>query len=94
MHPRLNPSLTSASANLPLMRPMLSPLSAEVWLQDLFSSKAVARGEVIRRKRRDIETYAGMDAFVAELRRRGFRAVENSGQVVLFCNQAPVRRIL
>ena len=38
-----------------------------------------------------IERFAGMDRFMAEIRRRGFQAVENSGQIVIFCNRAPVR---
>lgn len=70
-----------------------SPLNPEIWLNDLFRSKAAMRGEVIRRKARDVERFAGWEAFRAELDRRGFRAVENSGQIVIFCNQAPIRPI-
>ena len=73
------------------MRNRNSPLSPEVWLADMFASKAVQKGEVIRRKARDVERFAGMDRFMAEIDRRGFRAVENSGQIVIFCNRAPVR---
>ena len=71
------------------MRP--SPLSPEVWLNDLFTSKSVMRGGVIRRKARDIERFAGMAAFMAEIDRRGFQVAENAGQIVIFCNRAPVR---
>ncbi|MEL7104303.1 MAG: aspartate aminotransferase [Pseudomonadota bacterium] len=67
------------------------PLSPDVWIQDLFSSKAVCQGGVIRRKARDIERFAGMDRFMAEIDRRGFQVAENSGQIVIFCNRAPVR---
>ncbi len=70
-----------------------SPLTSQQWLQDLFASRSAAQGAVIRRKLRDIERYAGLDAFQAEVARRGYRAYENSGQVVIFCNQAPIRRI-
>ncbi len=73
------------------MRNQNSPLAPEVWLKDLFASKAVQEGAVIRRKARDIERFAGMDKFMAEIHRRGFRAVENSGQIVIFCNRAPLR---
>ena len=48
-----------------------SPLSPEVWLHDLFTSKAVQQGTVIRRKARDIERFAGMDLFLREIDRRG-----------------------
>lgn len=70
-----------------------SALSPEIWLREIFASKAVQRGQVIRRKRRDIEDYVGMERFLDELRLRGFQAVENHGQVVIFCNRAPIRRI-
>lgn len=73
------------------MRNLNSPLAPDMWLKDLFTSKAVMEGAVIRRKARDIERFAGMDRFMAEIDRRGFRAVENSGQIVIFCNRAPLR---
>lgn len=69
-----------------------SPLSPEIWLREVFASKSVQRGEVIRRKIRDIERYVGMEMFRKELQRRGFRAVENAGQIIIFCNQEPINR--
>jgi len=68
-------------------------LSPEIRLRDLFASRPVQRGEVVRRKRRDIDRYVGIDRFLQELEARGFRAVENRGQVVIFCNRAPIRRL-
>lgn len=68
-----------------------SPLSADIWLIEVFASKSVQRGEVIRRKARDIERFVGRERFNNELQRRGFRAVENAGQVIIFCNQEPIR---
>ena len=73
------------------MQTHYSPLSPEIWLRDLFASKAVQQGAVIRRKARDIERFVGMDLFMTEIARRGFQVVENSGQIVIFCNQAPIR---
>jgi len=57
----------------------------------LFTSKSVQQGTVIRRKARDIERFAGMERFLREIHRRGFQVAENSGQIVIFCNRAPVR---
>lgn len=71
-----------------------SPLSPEIWLRDLFASKAVQQGQVVRRKLRDIERYVRLERFLQELASRGLRAVENRGQVVIFCNRAPVRRLI
>jgi hypothetical protein len=66
-------------------------LSADHWMSHLFGSKAARDGLVIRRSVRDIDRYVGREAFIRELKRRGYRAVENAGQMVIFCNQAPVR---
>ena len=73
------------------MRNLNSPLSPEVWLKDLFASKAVQEGAVIRRKARDIERFAGMERFMAEVDRRGYQVAENAGQLIIFCNRAPIR---
>ncbi|UWQ61170.1 N-(5'-phosphoribosyl)anthranilate isomerase [Leisingera caerulea] len=73
--------------------PVSAPLSADAWLQQLFRSQAAAKGGVIRRQKRDIERLLGWDRFRRELKRRGFHAVENAGQVVIFCNQDAVRII-
>lgn len=71
-----------------------APLSPDVWVTHVFSAKAAREGGVIRRKIRDIEKYVGRSVFEDELRRRGYHAVENAGQLVIFCNQEPIRLIL
>ena len=63
----------------------------EIWMQQVFDAKAARQGGVVRRGRRDIDRTVGWPMFEAELRRRGYHAVENSGQVVIFCNNAPIR---
>ncbi len=68
-------------------------MSPENWLLHLFSSQAAREGAVIRRKIRDIDRYVGRDAFLAEMRRRGFPVVENAGQFVIFCNHEPISRL-
>ena len=76
------------------MKHCASPLTTDEWIIDLFSSRAAATGGVVRRKKRDIERYVGLEEFKKELTRRGFRAVENAGQLVIFCNQEPIRRVV
>ena len=71
-----------------------APLSAEAWVTHVFSAKSAREGGGIRRKIRDIEKYVGREAFENELRRRGYHAVENAGQMIIFCNQEPVRLVL
>ena len=63
----------------------------EDWLRTVFSARAAAGGGVVRRQTRDIDRIVGRDRFLAELRRRGFHAVENGGQTVIFCNREPLR---
>jgi tRNA U55 pseudouridine synthase TruB len=73
--------------------PMLPPVSPDQFLAELFSSRAAATGAVIRRNARDIDRYYGRSAFLEEMRRRGFSVVENAGQLVIFCNREPIRRL-
>lgn len=68
-------------------------LPPEVWMQQIFDAKSARHGGVVRRKLADVERNVGLDAFLREIRRRGYHAVENSGQVVIFCNNAPVRAL-
>jgi len=63
---------------------------ADIWLFQLFSAKTARQGGIVRRSVRDVERIVGRENFQAELMRRGFHAVENSGQYVIFCNNAPV----
>lgn len=69
-------------------------LTPQAWMTHLFSSKAACQGAVIRRKTRDIERFVGRAEFERELRRRGYHAVENAGQMVIFCNREPVRVVV
>lgn len=63
---------------------------ADVWLLQLFSAKTARQGGIVRRSVRDVERIVGRDDFQAELVRRGFHAVQNAGQYINFCNNAPV----
>ena len=73
---------------------MPPPPTPEMFFLSLFNSRAVQDGAVIRRKVRDVERLVGRPAFVAELNRRGYRAVENAGQFVIFCNAEPIRHLV
>lgn len=74
--------------SLPLQH---NPLSPETYLLDMFSSRAARSGGVVRRKARDVDRYVGREDFLRELDRRGFRTIENAGQIIIFCNTEPVR---
>ena len=70
-----------------------APTPSEFFTEFL-GSRAAVKGEVIRRKVRDVERYVGRQMFLDEMRRRGFPVVENSGQFVVFCNSEPIRRLV
>lgn len=65
-------------------------LPPDVWLLQMFSAKSAREGGIVRRQVRDVERIVGRSAFESELRRRGYRAVENAGQFIIFCNREPV----
>jgi hypothetical protein len=74
---------------------MLSPpVSSDLWLAQVFASQAARDGGVVRRKVRDVEMIVGRGVFEAAIRHRGFHLVENGGQFVIFCNDAPIRVVL
>lgn len=75
------------------MKGAIPPQTPEQWFRHLFSARAALDGGVVRRKVRDMEHMVGRDLFLREVERRGFTAVENAGQVVVFCNAEPVHRL-
>ena len=66
-------------------------LTPDRWIVQLLSAKAVAEGGIVRRSVGDVERLVGRERFLREVRRRGYRVVENSGQFIVFCNTQPVR---
>lgn len=73
---------------------MQSLATPEIFFASLFDSKAARDGAVVRRKVQDVGRFDGREVFCAEIRRRGFTAVENGGQFVIFCNTEPIRRVV
>ncbi|MBS3982036.1 MAG: N-(5'-phosphoribosyl)anthranilate isomerase [Rhodobacteraceae bacterium] len=72
------------------MSPLPDMITPEKWIVHLFSARSVAEGGTVRRKVADVERLIGRERFLHEVRRRGFRVVENSGQFIVFCNREPV----
>ena len=74
--------------------PLPVAITPDRWILQVFSARAAAEGGMIRRRVADVERLVGRDRFLSEVRRRGFRAVENSGQFIVFCNQEPVKILI
>jgi hypothetical protein len=76
------------------MQTLPAVITPERWIIQLFSARAVAEGGIVRRSVADVERLVGRPRFLHEVKRRGFRAVENSGQIVVFCNRDDVHILL
>jgi len=68
-------------------------LTPEIWLHQVFSSGPATKGGIVKRQIRDVERLVGRDAFLREVDRRGFQALENGRHFVVFCNLLPIRRV-
>ncbi|WP_260000028.1 N-(5'-phosphoribosyl)anthranilate isomerase [Leisingera caerulea] len=66
-------------------------ISPELWMQQIFDVKSARQGGVVRRKLHDAERNVGLPRLQAEVKRRGYHAVSNGDQVVIFCKNDPVR---
>ncbi len=75
------------------MTTTLALIPPDIWMLQMFSAKTAREGGIVRRQIRDVERIVGRANFERELRRRGFHAVENAGQYVIFCNNEAVRML-
>ena len=66
-----------------MLRPILGNPG---WCEAIFTARAVEKGGIVRRARRDVDREIGHDAFVREVRRRGYHLIEVGGQYVVICN--------
>ena len=83
--------MAGQNPGMPLRQPL--PVSPDHWIGQIFAAKAAREGGVVRRRALDVERIVGRAEFEAEIRRRGYRAVENDGQYVIFCNRSSLRLI-
>ncbi|UWQ94079.1 hypothetical protein K3728_10010 [Rhodobacteraceae bacterium M385] len=63
---------------------------SETWIEQTFDCPGVHSGGMFRISVKAVRRGAGMDRFKKELDRRKFRALENDGNIVVFCNTLPV----
>ena len=72
------------------MRELPLPITSQEWMRQMFATRTALDGGVIRRKVRDVERLIGRDVFLAAMKKRGYRVVENAGHFVIFCNSDDV----
>ncbi|MFN0114779.1 MAG: N-(5'-phosphoribosyl)anthranilate isomerase [Paracoccaceae bacterium] len=66
---------------------------ADLWIGQLFSAQAVAKGGVIRRSIWDAERKVWRRRLELEVRRRGFHMLECGGQFIIVCSAETIRII-
>ncbi|WP_238928543.1 N-(5'-phosphoribosyl)anthranilate isomerase [Alexandriicola marinus] len=64
------------------------------WLDQVFKSRAVETGGVIRRQIADVEREVGRAALISEVRRRNFRLIRTRAHFVIVCDPGPVQQIV
>ena len=67
------------------------PVQARRWLDQIFSTRAVQRGAVVRRSVAWVDREVGKERFLTEMRRRNFHVIETADQFVVVCHNGPIR---
>ena len=62
----------------------------DIWIDQIFSTKAARRGAVVRRSVAWVEREVGRDQFIAEIRRRGYHLIRTSDQFIVICHNGPI----
>jgi hypothetical protein len=68
-------------------------LDPDKWLRGVFASRDARCGGVFKRQVRDVERIVGREAFLAEVERRGWQALENGRHFIVCCNAQTIRRV-
>lgn len=76
------------------MQQFVAPITPDRWIIHLFSARTVAEGGIVRRKVADVKRPVRRNRFLQEVRRRGFRAIENGGHFVVSCNSEQVHIVI
>lgn len=65
-------------------------IDPQIWIDQIFAAKAVARGGVIWRNIAWVDAEVRRDRFVSEVRKRGYHLVQTGQQFVVICNTGPI----
>lgn len=79
------------STQSPIPTAAIPAFSPDRWLYQLFSPLAVAAGIPLRCDVAEVEANIGRERFLAEVKLRGYRMVEEKGKFNLVLNREPVR---
>ncbi len=68
-------------------------IDPQKWIASVFASRDARSGGVFKRQVCDVERITGREAFLAEVERRGWQALENGRHFIVCCNAQPIRRV-
>lgn len=74
------------------MTDLPSRIDPDHWMRALLTSRE-AQGGVFTRYVSDVERLVGREAFLREVQRRGWQALENGRHFIICCNAEQVRRV-
>lgn len=61
-------------------------LGKEVWIRQIFRSKAAQNGGVVRRSVDSVKQYATITALKAAVKAKGFHMLRSGDQYLIFCH--------
>ena len=64
------------------------------FLERIFLSKAVQKGQSVRRSLDSIDEYTSREAIKEEVKRRNFQIIEAGNQWIIICNSGRVKTIM
>jgi hypothetical protein len=62
----------------------------DIWIDQMFSTKAARRGAVVRRSLAWVDREVGRDRFIMEIRRRGYHLIRTADQFIVICHSGPI----
>lgn len=62
----------------------------DIWIDQIFSTKAARRGAVVRRSMAWVDREVGRDRFIAEIRGRGYHLIRTADQFIIICHGGPI----
>ena len=68
--------------------------ASDIWLDEIFASRAAQNCGVIQRSVRDVERKVGRERLELEVRQRGFHLIECESQMVIVCATGRINVIM
>lgn len=64
------------------------------WIDQVFKAGAVAKGNVVSRKKTNVDKYASMKELTKEVKKKKFHLIETGDQIIVICNKGDVKIVV